>query len=157
MPNSITVSGGGGISILNASAIAQGINQAADVDVLIERLDSIILGLKEIRFQTQTEPPILSPIVEGALNQWTETPLIPGIAGKHLQIKYSGYYDLPPTDGSIEVVGSDGQTYFRVPLLAARTGLIMTAKMPIGLGAKIRLAPGGPGVMGTVNYASGIY
>jgi hypothetical protein len=152
MGGSITMSGGGS-GLLNSLAIAKGINDSTDVDGLLLRLDSIILSLNDITFQTQAHPPTLSPIVEGALNQWTETPLISAIAGESLQIKYSAFYDLPPTDGSIEVVGSDGQTYFREPLLVARTGLRMTVQMPIGIGARIRLSPGGPGVKGVVNYA----
>jgi hypothetical protein len=153
VPNSITTSGGGGITTVSAKAIELGINSAADIDAGLLKLDRVceVLGLLAVR----TQPiPMLQPAISGADNEAIETPIIqaPG-AGLNLIIQFSGWYDSTPTNALIAVQGTDNNIYFRTPLVAAKVGLILKARMPEGIGCKILLSPGGQGVKGFLNYA----
>ena len=153
MPQSITMSGGG--SGVSAAAVAQGINQAADVDALLGKLDLIFNAIVSLTLQAATPIPQLLPAVTG-LNAPIETPTIAGIPGKSLIIRFSGWYDGAPIAGLIELVGTDGLVYFVSPLIAAKVGVVSTTKLPVGLGFKIRLSAGGQRISGFINYATAI-
>jgi hypothetical protein len=140
-------------AILNANNVAIGIDKSADIDFLLQKLDLIIRGIGLLNLQAA---PIaqLHPSLSSAPNQAIQTPMIAGIPGKQLILKFSAWYDGPPIGGLVEVVGSDGLTYNTIPLIAAKVGVINGSQMPIGIGFKIRLSAGGEGVRGFINFAS---
>jgi hypothetical protein len=153
MPGSVTTSGGGGITTISAKAIELGINSSADIDAVLLKLDCICdaLGLLAVR----TQPiPMLQPAIAGAENTEIETPIIPAPgAGRSLIIQFSGWFDSTPTNALIAVQGTDNNIYFKTPLVAAKIGLILKARIPEGIGCKVLLSPGGQGVKGFLNYA----
>ena len=153
MPGSITTSGGG--SGVSAAAVAQGINQAADIDALLAKMDLIVNAIVSLTLQAATPIPQLLPAITG-VNAPIETPTIAGIPDKSLIIRFSGWYDGTPMVGLIELVGSDGLVYFVSPLIAAKVGVVSTTKLPVGLGFSIRLSAGGQGISGFLNYATAI-
>lgn len=146
MPNSVTFGGGGGAS---ASAIAAGINAATDIDAILVKMDRVI---DLLLYCKQSPTPTLQPTIKGSPGQPIETPLLsPGL--KSLLIRFSGWYDIQPQTGLIEVIGSDGLQYFSMPLLTAKVGIVSTARLPLGIGAQIKLSAGGTGCTGLINYA----
>lgn len=153
MPGSITTSGGGGITTISSRTIELGINSSADIDAVLLKLDCICdaLGLLAVR----TQPiPMLQPAIAGDYNTAIETNIIPAPgAGRSLIIQFSGWFDSSPANAMIAVQGTDGNIYFKTPLVAAKIGLILKARMPEGIGCKILLSPGGQGVKGFLNYA----
>jgi hypothetical protein len=153
MPGSVTTSGGGGITTISAKAIEQGINSSTDIDAVLLKLDCICDALELLAVRTQPIP-MLQPAIAGPENTEIETPIIPAPgAGRSLIIQFSGWFDSTPTNALIAVQGTDNNIYFKTPLVAAKIGLILKARIPEGIGCKILLSPGGQGVKGFLNYA----
>lgn len=153
MPGSTTTSGGGGVTTISAKSIELGINSSADIDAVLLKLDRIYQALGLLAVQTQPIP-MLQPAIAALENAAIETPIIPAPgAGRSLIIQFSGWYDTTPTNAMIAVQGTDSNTYFKTPLVAAKIGLILKARIPEGIGCKILLSPGGQGVKGFLNYA----
>jgi hypothetical protein len=144
-------SGGGGAS---SAALKQAIDGSLDIDAILSNLGDIKAILMANRV---TATPQLYPAIVGTANQALETQSIavPG-AGKHLIIQTMGWYDKSPTVGLLEVVGSDGLNYMKVPIVAAGAGFIIKSKLPANIGCVIKLSAGGTGVVGHLNYAIAI-
>jgi hypothetical protein len=153
MPGSVTFSGGGSAA-LNSNSVALGIDKSSDVDALLLKLDSIVQAIGLLNFQSVPITDLLPSIVS-APNQAITSPIIQGMPGKQLFIKFSAWYDETPIGGKLEILGTDNQTYYVIPLIAAKVGVLnQGARLPIGVGFRIILSAGGEGVTGFVNYAS---
>ncbi len=113
MPGSVTMSGSG-ISVLNAAALAQGIDRSTDIDAILDKLDAVIRAIGLLNLQA-TPIAQLHPSVTSNPNEAIETPTIAGIPGKQIIFRFSAWYDTTPIGGLVEIIGSDGLTYSAIP------------------------------------------
>lgn len=147
MPGSTFSSGGGGVS---ASAVASGINQASDIDTLIQRVGEIKTALSELVLTTPI--PELRPVVKGSAGAGVSSgPIASPGPGKALLIKIAGWYDKPPLNATLKITGADGEIYLDIPVTASGAGVISTNRLPVGVGATVTLSGGGDGVIASLN------
>lgn len=149
MPNSVFSSGGGRTSAL---AVRDGINQSADIDLLLAAVDDINSKLDNLTVTPELRAPTLRPVVVGAANEEASSGTIsPPGEGKILLLQIAGWYNIAPTGGFLTITGTDNNLYLKVPVTASGAGYTAKVELPMGIGCVVKLSAGGPNCIGYLN------
>lgn len=137
MPGSAIFGGGGGVS---SAALGRAIDTSADIDRILASLDGIT-ALLAVRGGQTISPFVQQPMLTAIADSPAITPPIypPTGDGEQLYIQVVGWLEDVAAIGTLEMMGSDGQQYLKIPL---RAGAGFTGKLalPIGIGVVITLS-----------------